>query len=604
MRRDLDLKVGIRCLVAVLATLLVACAPQTPLGEACGERPHDEHVSGPFVPIALDVIVVIDDTPATQPFVGEFADALPIFLRALLSGDHDADGVPETVAVDSLHVGVITGELGGGMRPMEGCEGPGGDARLRVNSTDESCRGVLPGGFLSLSRDDDSSALDALACVARTSGDGCTMSQPLEALLRAVTDPEVHSWDRFGLVPPRFLDASGLELASGHACPPGGGCPHEGFVRPYAQRLAIVLTAGDDCSVADAGVLDPDDPRLAEAPPPMRCAIADRLGLLRGPSRNGDATSVWPPWSLHVIAGVPSDLAVPPGSAPRGVSALADPRMEVRLTSDERSLEPSCVSADGHPATPPRRLVAAVADALAGDASLQSICAREPRAQLLDIASAVVRDWGAQCLPVAPSRPSSAPDECVLFEALPVERTLGCDALPARRLEGRYTDGLRAWELCRIDRVEGAMDERAGWYADQTVECTREPPRLAFTSTFEPVFGASLELHCSAFDTIELRCDEDNDASRPCARGMRCTPGERDRCSSGSTVMAPLRCDPVARTCAIACTTDEDCAAAGAAERRCDRRLVREADAAEFVRALDPIASQTRGVCVTPSCSP
>jgi hypothetical protein len=82
---------------------------------------------------------------------------------------------------------------------------------------------------------------------------------------------------------------------------------------------------------------------------------------------------------------------------------------------------------------------------------------------------------------------------------------------------------------------------------------------------------------------------------------MRCAPGAHDRCSTGSSEGAALRCDPVARTCAIACDRDEDCGAAGAPERVCDRRLVHEAGAFEAVWSED-MASEIRGICVAPIC--
>jgi hypothetical protein len=597
-----------RELVGALVALLGGCAASTDLGEACGERPDDVEDVSSHVPAAVDVLVVIDDTPATRPFVDGFADALPAFVRALLTGDHDGDGVPETLAIDSLHVGITTGDLGGGLVPLDGCSaGSGDDALMRSRGADPRCDGALPGRFLSLRRGDDLAAIDALRCVARGAGEGCTVAQPLEALLRAVSDAEVHSWDPVGAEAPRFLDVMGRELAVGHACPPGGGCPHEGFARPFAQHVAIVISAGDDCSVADPAVLDARDPRLADVPPPLRCAEAERNGWLRPVERLAHYAT-WPPWDLHVIAGVPSDVALPPGWTSLSVLPASDPRMALRLRADGASLEPSCTSEDGHEASPPRRLSGAVlaASSIGARTSLQSICASEPRTQLLSIAGLVARDAGGECLPPSTSAPASSPDECVLFEDLPVERAGGCEALPGRRPEGRYTDGVRVWERCRIDRLDGPDDARAGWYVDPSFGCgPRDVPRTAFSRAVVPVFGATLQLSCSRFGTLELRCDDDDDdAADPCVRGMRCTPGALDRCGTGVSNGVPLRCDPVERTCAIACTRDEDCRAAGAPERLCDLRSVGVAAAGEAVRSIEPIASEPRGVCVAAACEP
>lgn len=598
MRRDLDLRALIACGLAAFGG---ACTTTSDLGEACGEQSDDIEDATPFAPIALDLLVVIDDTPATQPFVEDFADALPVLVHALLTGDHDGDGAAETVAIDSLHVGVITGDLGGGPAPLPGCAlGTGADARLRTVSSDVSCRGENPGGFLTLRRG-ARSELDALRCLARTSGEGCAISQPLEAALRAVTDDRLRSWDRDGAVPTRFLDGRGEEVAIGHACAPGEDCAHEGFVRPYAKHAVIVLSAGDDCSVADAAALDSEEPSLADVATPSRCAAAETLGLLRPIDRLADARVAW---DLHVIAGVPSELRVAPlwGDPPEAL--LTDPRMASRLDPSGSRLAPSCTSREGHEASPPRRLAGAVIEArfVGAASSLQSICEHDARTQLLAIAAAWANDWGGQCLPPPLSPPPAMPDECVLYEDLPIDGGARCEDLAGRRSEGRYTDGFSRWERCRVDRVDGLADPRPGWFVDATVVCDpRSDPRAAFSRSFEATFWSSFALQCSRSEGLELRCDDDNDAARPCARGMLCTPGTSDRCSTGSSEGVALRCDPVARTCAIPCGSDEDCRAAGAPERVCDRRLVHEAGAFEAAWSEDT-ASEIRGVCVAPIC--
>jgi hypothetical protein len=378
------------------------------------------------------------------------------------------------------------------------------------------------------------------------------------------------------------------------------------LVRPYAQHAAIVLSAGDDCSVADPAALDAVEPALADVALPLRCSAADELGLLRATDRFSRASARTPPaWDLHVIAGVPSELAVAPLWGEPPATLLSDPRMVVRLDPSGARLVPSCTSSEGREASPPRRLARAVIEArsVGASSSLQSICEQDTQAQLLALAAEWANDWGGQCLPPPLSAPPTVFDECVLYEDLPPDLGVRCEDLAGRRSEGRYTDGASEWERCRIDRVDGFEDPRPGWFVDTTLMCDpRSEPRASFSASFEGAFASRLTLLCSGSEGVELRCDEDNDALRPCTRGMRCTPGAHDRCSTGAREGAPLRCDPVARTCAIACSRDEDCGAAGAPERVCDRRVVHEADASETVRSNEPIASEIRGVCVAPTC--
>ena len=64
---------------------------------------------------ALDLLIVIDDSPSMRDEQAKLAEQVPRLVNLLLTGGEDTDGstpVGEFPAIESLHVGIITPDLG------------------------------------------------------------------------------------------------------------------------------------------------------------------------------------------------------------------------------------------------------------------------------------------------------------------------------------------------------------------------------------------------------------------------------------------------------------------------------------------------------------
>jgi hypothetical protein len=302
-------------------------------------------------------------------------------VQVLASGDADGDGTPDFAPVRSLHLGVVTPDLGAGdLSGIPTCAmGFGDDGILR--STGPSC--ASPHGsnvfeFMSGGATTPDAFADEFACVAQAGTGGCGFEQQLEAPLRALSPSSPTAWTRDGFVPPTFRDGS-----FGHALDANAGFVREGSV------LAITLVSDeDDCSVPDTHLFDFADPRYP-AGLNMRCILyPDALyptqryvdGLLGLRPHPGLLV-------YSVIAGMPT------GAFPGYDALLADPAMTPRPDPmDMNRIVPACESAGGS-AFPARRMVEVARDLdHAGvQTSVSSICESSYETAVSDIVRALVR---------------------------------------------------------------------------------------------------------------------------------------------------------------------------------------------------------------------
>ncbi len=147
----------------------------------------------------------------------------------------------------SLHLGIISSDLGAGPHSLIGCS-PGGDRGVMNDRPgvagctpprgqflrDEP--GALPGERV---RNFDGALTEAFGCVAQLGFDGCGFEQPLQA----------------------------MRLALG-----GGVAENAGFLRPNAVLAVVFLTDEDDCSPRDAATLfDPMESPLLGPLTSYRC---------------------------------------------------------------------------------------------------------------------------------------------------------------------------------------------------------------------------------------------------------------------------------------------------------------------------------------------
>jgi hypothetical protein len=102
----------------------------------------------------------------------------------------------------------------------------------------------------------------------------------------------------------------------------------------------------------------------------------------------------------------------------------------------------------------------------------------------------------------------------------------------------------------------------------------------------EQCFDGSCRSTASGAVSIGTACDPGaapGSAENPCVRGVPPAPAEA----------VPLVCDPVARTCGVACASDADCRFAGLDGYVCDTRALEDFDAG---------SSSARMICVHRAC--
>jgi hypothetical protein len=300
----------------------------------------------------VDILFAVDISNSTFLYQQLLVAAFPRLVHVLAGGDRDGDGSRDLPALEDVHFGIVTSDMGTGPFALgEMCPGGlGDDGILRrtpgsASGLDESqCEPRYTPPYLTLEPERATAASEAqltaaFECLALRGSWGCSFEQPLEALLKALT-PSTSSIT--------FWDGT-----RGH-----GEGANDGFLRPDSLLVVVLWTDEDDCSAEDRRLFDPD-PDNAEYPgrPSLRCfehesALYDLeryvnglLALRREPRR----------LLYAAIAGVPPELA-PETTASGMGSILSAPAMVERLDpNNPLRLAASCSS----PVLthPPRRIV-------------------------------------------------------------------------------------------------------------------------------------------------------------------------------------------------------------------------------------------------------
>jgi len=144
----------------------------------------------------------------------------------------------------SLHIGVVTTDVGIAPYQMATCVGNGDDGVLQNGGG--ACPIDDDRFIIDVTRDGETHTVnyqgaleDAFRCIAAVGARGCGLEQPLESMKRAL------------------IDQAGTENA--------------GFLRPDAHLAVIVISDEDDCSAADPGVFGSDAERFGPWHPTFRC---------------------------------------------------------------------------------------------------------------------------------------------------------------------------------------------------------------------------------------------------------------------------------------------------------------------------------------------
>lgn len=307
----------------------------------------------------LDLLFVIDDSNSTLSELVLLRNEIPLLLRTLSERA-------------SLHVGVITTDLGAGPVPpttvVPSCDPGFGDDGILVSTSRglSGCLPTYPSRIFELGMGEASEDLStAIGCVADVGTSGCGFEQSLEAPLKALSPAAPADFVSSTYVAPTFAEGG-----MGH-----GDGENAGFLRADSVLAILTLTDEDDCSVPEYDLLYPGTPEYADIPLNLRCIR--RLDALHPVQRYVDGFLQLrrsPGRLVYVaIAGVPRALEGRDYDA-----MLAAPEMAYR---DDTSMDPplrilpSCEEGTGI-ALPPRRIVevASGLDRAGAHTAVLSVC--------------------------------------------------------------------------------------------------------------------------------------------------------------------------------------------------------------------------------------
>jgi hypothetical protein len=337
---------------------------------------------------SLDMLFVVDNSNSMAEEQQNLARQLPRVARAVASGDLDADGTQDFPAVGSLHLAIVSTDMGTGGFRVPTCveHNFGDDGILRTDGQgsiprcDRSYPAVHTFDAGDPLADPDEFAAN-VACVSTLGTGGCGFEQPLEAMLKALTPSTMST--RFQMGTP------------GH----GDGL-NAGFLRDRSVVAVVHFTDENDCSAHDPELFNPST-SIYTGDLNLRCFSHD--SAIHPVSRyvNGLLAVRPRPQELvfGVIAGIPPEI-VGDGAHPDFDAILDDRMMQERIDHGSfGGLEPSCDVPELGRAYPPRRLVetARDLDAVGAAAVLHSICSDDYTPAVDAILSRVARRIAGSC---------------------------------------------------------------------------------------------------------------------------------------------------------------------------------------------------------------
>lgn len=201
-----------RRLRLLLPPLIVIATAST--GRAESEAP-------PPPPIEIDLLIVVDTSPGMAEELAVFAPQIGGLVGEI------ARSTSEDFQETSLHVGVVTADLGAGPHALAGCVSGGDGARFAPAPA--TCNGPTDlflrhtrSDWGDLDRNYSGTIEEAVDCMIPRVADGCVVQQPLAAANRA-------------------LDGTVTD--------------NLGFLRPGAALAVLIVTHQEDCSTTDPTTL-------------------------------------------------------------------------------------------------------------------------------------------------------------------------------------------------------------------------------------------------------------------------------------------------------------------------------------------------------------
>jgi len=543
---------------------------------------------------ALDFLIVIDDSPSMRDEQDKLAQQVPRLVNLLLTGGKaNPTAVGEFPAVGSLHVGIITPDLGHSTEPPHNftagsgpsfdfnpsprcmtnngngkagfmqVEGLSGDPRMPCQAQ------TPPSGTLYLNYPEppftQADFTNDVECVTGQS-DGCGFEQQLEAILAA---------DR--------------------------NTANAGFNRDGALLAIILITDEDDCSTTDPRVFAveprPGNPfqgpftTMGEVQPNLRCSehaqalqqiqrYVNGIGALKD-----DSSQV----VFAAITGIPEDSALDRDNfnsdedrydAILDANAMQEVPNPATADMQLQQLTPACTATDGSgSATPGRRIVETMRE-LAADNSgvgtvVESICASDYAPALNAVVDSIAAALRELCLPRPLNRDSEGLVGCKVREVQPEGQT--CADAESRGREPNAVATEDGREVCRVVQLpsDAGVPEGLGWFYDdftpetaETCSFNDEQQCVSFTEGAPPAGGARIRFEC-----LQAAPPPTQDMGWPCEVDTDCDP-DLASCEDGESIgdcerrvleerydrdNLELTCDPASNTCQLTCESELQC---------------------------------------------
>jgi hypothetical protein len=548
---------------------------------------------------ALDVLFIIDDSPSMEEEQSKLAEQVPRLVNLLLTGgEADPDAVGTFPAVESLHVGIITPDLGHSTEPPHSFTA---GVEFTPTPACELNNGNGKAGLMQVTGlidDDGDPGTDRVTCVAQTPPPGTSyLDRPADADMsfdaQFVNDVECVTGQ---------TDGCGFEQQLESILAQGRNGANVGFSRQGALLAVILITDEDDCSTTDDPrifdtVPNPGDPTTHPGNPfqgpfttdgyvqfNLRCWAHSQALQAIGRYVTGIGELKDDPSQVvfAAITGIPEDSALD------GANFLTDedryqaildhadmvetPDPDDRVDTFDQRLRPACGagSADGA-AVPGRRIVETAKGLAAANIGtvVESICASDYAPALNAIVDRIAEALRDLCLPRPLIRNSQNLVGCEVREVEPEGVTcadvgLGREPQPVGNEDGR--------DVCRITQLPSdgsTVPVGLGWFYDdftpgtleacsfcdvEDPECLPDQQQVSFTVGSEPLAGTRIRFEC-----LQTSPPQDVDIGWQCGSLADCARSAESLREQYDRDNLSLACDPDTNTCQLSCTNNAEC---------------------------------------------
>jgi hypothetical protein len=553
----------------------------------------------------VDVLFVIDNSGSMSEEQVKLSKQLPRLVRVLASGDLDgvpnADGQLDFTPVSSLHLGVVSSDLGvNGASGAVSCGAssfkaddtrtgdkreanqvkPRGDEGRLLSSEAVALAGVnvevdkMPVQAIAprpecanlgvqrfLEFDPTKTSVDEVAlkfgCIAELGVNGCGFEQQLESMWRALAPSSDNS----------FSGGS-----TGQGAPAGY---NNGFLRPDAVLVVIVVSDEEDCSSPDQSReqvynISATDPSGLS---PANVLCARNPTALHNVNRYISGLKSLKPAAYQDriifagIVGVP--LAVnTAGKTLDEILALPDMKVEEEASGGQLRLRAACSAGNGAGRADPARRMVEVAKGFGAAGVITSICEEDYGPALSAVIKKIAEQLKGACLPRALKVNSDGLVDCTVVEIKAAEDTAPCAGQPGRKsklLDRRLLNN-QLHTVCEMEQlpVRGrSVPQGLGWYYDNfskdaTERCKIDKQRIAFAQGSPLATGAVARVEC--IQTVREVTPDTRGAeaaNTPCIDDGSGGARGDDKCANLSLPDEKLIC--VAGTCQSACSSDAQC---------------------------------------------